>query len=128
VRVLPRITLLVLMGSLTACGSSSPTAPSMLFTISGTGNTVFTMPDSVTTVRIVGTFTSGSSNFIVWIGPAGSACSASAGVNCRLLVNVIIGTSSLASSATYDGTVQTGGGTVSILNSTDVSWSFTEVR
>ncbi len=101
----------------------------MLFTISGTGNTVFTMPDSVTTVRIVGTFTSGSSNFIVWVGPAGSACSVSVGGNCRLLVNVIIGTSSLASSTTYDGVVQTGGGgTVSILNSADVSWSFTEVR
>jgi len=50
-------------------------------------------------------------------------------VNCRLLVNVIIGTSSLASSATYDNTVQTGGGGIVLIsNSTGVSWSFTEVR
>jgi hypothetical protein len=99
-----------------------------LFTRSGSGNTVFDMPSSVTKLHIVGNYTGSSSNFIIWVGPAGSSCSISGGSGCRLLVNVILGTFA-GNSPTYDGIVQTGGGgTVSISLSAGVSWSLTEVR
>ncbi len=99
-----------------------------LFTMSGVGNTVFTMPDSVQKLHVTASLATSGSNFIVWVGPASSACSVSSGSGCRLLVNTLIGP--LFSAPTYDsGTIQTGGGgTVSVSNSDGVSWAMTEVR
>jgi Bacterial Ig-like domain (group 1) len=88
--------------------------PPTLFTKSGTGNDVFDMPTSVARVRITGTFTGTSSNFIVRIGG-------------DLVVNVIIGTSQGLATMTT-GVYLTSGGVVAITNSDGVAWSFTEVR
>jgi hypothetical protein len=90
--------------------------PDVLFSVSGSGNTVFDLPTYITRIRIVGTYTGNSSNFIVTI--AG-----------RLVVNEIIGTSSSFGGRTVsDGTYQTTGGVVAITNSAGVAWTFTEVR
>jgi hypothetical protein len=88
-----------------------------IFSITGTGDTVFDMPLSVAKVHVVGTFNHSScSNFIVKV--AG-----------RLLVNEIIGNCSIGIGPTYEGTLLTGGGgQVAITNSSGVEWSFTEVR
>jgi hypothetical protein len=117
-RVLP-----VLFVALAACGGSSPTAPPQappppttlaprpLWTLSGAGNTVFDVPTTVQRVRIQGTWTrEGNSNFAVFIGG-------------RLLVNEI-----LRDSITYDGTHLTSGGIGETRSSTNIVWSFTEVR
>jgi hypothetical protein len=82
------------------------------FSRSGTGNTVFDMPTSVSRVRIVGVLTGGLSNFIVRIGG-------------RLVVNEIIGNRSGYSQRT-DGVYLTSGGVVEITNSTGVEWTFTQ--
>lgn len=88
--------------------------PNPIFTVSGTGNNVFDMPTYVTRVHIVGRLLSGSSsNFIVNI--AG-----------RLVVNDLLGNS--FGTLVSDGTYVTTGGTVVITNSTNVGWTFTEVR
>lgn len=84
------------------------------FTRSGTGNTVFDMPTDVARVRIVGTFSGNSSNFVVRIGG-------------RLVVNELVG--SFWGQPRYEGIHLTnGGGVVEITNSSGVSWSFEEVR
>jgi hypothetical protein len=116
--------------ALPACGggSSSPTPvtvatttttttlpPRPIFTASGSGDTVFDMPTSVARVKITGDYPSRSSNFIVKIGG-------------RLVVNEILGTSSIAVGPHFEGTYVTTGGVVEITNSTGVSWTFTEVR
>jgi hypothetical protein len=87
-------------------------APTPLFTISGTGNTVFDMPTSVARVRIQGRWLNrDNSNFIVTIGG-------------RLIVNEILRTT-----ITYDAIHLTGGGGVTaITNSSAIAWTFTEVR
>ena len=87
------------------------------FEISGTGNMVFDLPATVARVRIVGTYTGLSSNFIVTIGG-------------RLLVNEIIGTSKEYAdiSTVSEGTYLTTGGVVEITDSSGVFWIFTEVR
>ena len=85
-----------------------------MFTKSGSGDTVFDIPARVTRIRVSGTFTGATSNFIVKV----------AGSN---IVNVIIGTSK--NPAGFEGTyVLVGGGTVEITSSTGVSWIFTEVQ
>ena len=66
--------------------------PIPLFTQSGVGNTVFNVPATVSTLRITGTYTGFTTNFVVWIGPAGSACGQVINGNCRLLVNDLLGT------------------------------------
>lgn len=76
------------------------------------GDNVFDMPTYVSRVRIIGTYTGYSSNFIVWVGE-------------DLLVNELLGTG--WGTTTYDGTLLTTGGVVQITNSSGVSWSFTEV-
>jgi hypothetical protein len=122
-----RITIVrLLVGSLfvalVACGGSSSTSPTSAtpWSRSGTGDMVFDMPTSVARVRIIGTYTGYSSNFVVWIGSASQPES-------RLLVNELLGTG--WGKTTYDGTVLTGGGGVtSISHSSGVVWSFTEVR
>lgn len=84
-----------------------------LFTAAGTGDNVFTIPSTVSRIRITARYTGFSSNFIVRI--AGS-----------LVVNELIGTGWGA--VDFSGTYLTAGGTVQITNSSGVSWTFTEVR
>lgn len=111
--------------SISVSGSGFNNTP--LFAQSGVGNSVFVLPATVSTVHITGAFTAFSSNFIVWIGPAGSACGAVINANCRLLVNDLVGTA--WGKTVSDGTYQTGGGgTVQITDSDGVRWSMTEVR
>lgn len=79
---------------------------------SGQGDTVFDMPTYVSRVKITGTYTGYSSNFIVHIAGRG-------------VVNELLGT---AWNQTYfEGTYVTSGGVVETLYSSGVSWSFTEV-
>ncbi len=80
---------------------------------SGTGNTVFDMPMSISRVRIVGTYRSNSSNFIIRVGG-------------RLVVNELLGRS--WGMERYEGIHQVTGGVVEITNSSGVEWSFVEVR
>lgn len=85
------------------------------------------MPDRVKTVRITGAYSGSSSNFIVWVGDDNAACGVQIHASCRLLVNELLGT--IFNAPTYAGTVQTGGGgTVTVKNSSGVSWTFIEVR
>lgn len=85
------------------------------FTRSGSGDTVFELPTYITRVRIQASTNTNCQNFAVKI--AG-----------RLVVNVIIGTCSVADARTFDGTYTTSGGTVETQISTGVNWTFTEVR
>lgn len=79
---------------------------------SGWGDMVFDMPTYVSRVRIIGTYTGYSSNFIVYVGG-------------DLLVNELLGTG--WGTTRYDGTLLTSGGIVEIKYSSGVWWSFTEV-
>jgi hypothetical protein len=79
---------------------------------SGVGDNVFDMPTYVSRVKIIGTYTGYSSNFIVYVGG-------------RLLVNALLGTG--WGTTRFEGTYLTSGGVVQITNSSGVSWSFTEV-
>ncbi|MFC2169956.1 Ig-like domain-containing protein [Acidobacteriota bacterium] len=79
---------------------------------SGVGDMVFDMPTYVSRVRVVGTYTGYSSNFIVYV--AG-----------RLFVNELLGTG--WNTTRYDGTLLTTGGVVEVKHSSGVSWSFTQV-
>lgn len=84
-----------------------------LFRRSGTGNTVFDMPTHVRRVRIVGTYTRSSQNFVVWIDG-------------DLIVNELLGTH--WGMTRYEGIHLTGGGVTEVKLSSGVSWSFSEVR
>ncbi len=102
----------------TASGSATTTVivtPVVLplFTNSGTGNMVFTMPTSVSRIHIVGAYPGASSNFVVSIG----------GQN---VINEMIGTSQTP--MVSDGVYLTTGGLVQITLSSGVAWTFTEVR
>ncbi len=126
-----RKTLAVLALALIAAGcggSSSPTAPVVaatpaptatptpapIFTVTGTGDTVFDIPTRVTRIKISGTYTRNSSNFIVRIASS-------------LVVNELLGTG--WNQTTFEGTyLIRGGGTAEITKSTGVEWTFTEVR
>jgi len=83
-----------------------------LWSRSGEGDSVFDMPTYVSRVRVIGTYTGYSSNFIVYVGGS-------------LLVNELLGTG--WGTTTYDGTLLTTGGVVEIKYSSGVSWSFTQV-
>lgn len=84
------------------------------FRRSGSGNAEFFMPLDVQRVRIIGTYTGDSSNFTVYIG-------------WDEFVNVRLGTA--WNQTRYDVTHLTGGGgLVEITNSSDVVWSFEEIR
>ena len=88
--------------------------PSAVFTKSGSVDTVFDLPGRVTQVRIEGTFTGATSNFIVRIGN-------------KLVVNELLGTANPRTG--FVGTYAiVGGGTVEIIGSSGVSWVFTEIR
>lgn len=91
--------------------------PSQLFTQTGVGDNVFTIPAYVTRVRVDGSFQGSCQNFIV-------------NANNRLLINVIIGTCSVADTRSpFSGTYAISGATsIAITNSTGIAWTFTEVR
>jgi len=73
------------------------------------------LPSYISRVRIQASTNTSCQNFAVKI--AG-----------RLVVNVIIGTCSVADSRTFDGTYVVSGGTVETQISTGVNWTFTEIR
>lgn len=85
------------------------------FTRSGVGNTVFDMPSGITRVRITGRFDGSCENFIMRIGG-------------RLVVNEILGTCSVASGRTYEGTHLVSGTVVEVTGSNGVSWSIQEIQ
>jgi hypothetical protein len=87
--------------------------PAALWSRRGTGDMVFDMPTYIRRVRITGTYTGNSSNFVVYVSG-------------RLLVNELLGR--YWGTTTYDGTLTTTGGVTEIKLSSGVSWSFTEVR
>lgn len=89
--------------------------PTPLFTRAGSGANVFDMPTTVSRIRIQATYGGSCENFIVHIAGKG-------------VVNEILGTCSVASGRTFDGTFVTGGGVVEVLFSSGVGWTFTEVR
>ena len=62
---------------------------------SGTGATVLDLPVRITTIRIEGEYDGRSQNFIVWCGSSGNLGG--------LLVNEILGTSSIADGRRYSG-------------------------
>jgi len=93
-----------------ACGGTLTGVP--LFSQSGSGNNVFTVPASVSRVHVTGHFVDNgsTSNFIVRF-------------NGSLIINEILRT------VDYDGVhLTTGGGTIEITNSASIRWTFTEVR
>lgn len=87
--------------------------PIPVFTRSGSGDTVFDLPSTVSRIRIQAAYTGNSSNFVVYIGG-------------RLIVNELLGRG--WNMTTFDGTYLTGGGVTEIKLSSGVSWTFTEVR
>ncbi len=94
-------------GSSTTAPTTTPTNPS--FSRTGTGDATFTLPGTVSVVRIQGQFSGTTSNFIVQVGD-------------DLVVNTIVGTS--ATPQAHDGTYAVApGATVTITNSNGVSWS-----
>lgn len=84
-----------------------------LWSNSGVGDSVFTMPTTVSRVRITAQYTGYGSGFIVQI-------------NGKRIVNEIMGTGWNLTS--FEGTYDTTGGSVNIYYSGDVAWWFTEVR
>jgi hypothetical protein len=93
--------------------------PPPIFTQSGVGDNVFTMPSYVTRVRVDATYPGSCQNFIVHVS-----------TQTLSLINIIIGTCSVADTRSpFSGTYAiNNGGTVQITNSTGVSWKFTELR
>ena len=78
---------------------------------SGVGATVFDMPTYVSRVKIMGTYTGGGENFVVWVGN-------------DLLVNVILGTR--WESTRYEGVHLTKGGVTQVKYSSGLQWSLEE--
>ena len=127
-----RLAYVVLVVALVAAcgGSDSPTSPSPapapapapapppppprpLWTLSGSGNSVFDVPADVTRLQIRGQWNNtGTSNFIVRIGGS-------------LVVNEILREKP---NGVYEGTHLVRGGVGEITNSSNVAWSMTEVR
>jgi hypothetical protein len=100
--------------SFTEVAAENSSAPNGIYSKSGTGDFVFQIPARVSRIRIQGNFNGATSNFIVKISG-------------QLVVNEILGTSKNA--LTSDGIyLLPGGGTVEIISSSGVSWTFTEVQ
>lgn len=97
-----------------ATTTTTTTLPPTLWHIEGSGNTVFDMPRTVARVRIRGVWSGrGTSNFIVHIGN-------------NFTVNEILRN---MPNLTYEGIHLTGGGGVTeIVNSSEIAWTFDEVR
>ena len=103
-------------GTATSAAASDAGTPVVgpFFTATGTGDTVFKLPASVSVVDITGRFEGESTNFVVYIGG-------------DLKINEIIG--ARWSSTVYSGrATATPGGLVEITKSNGVAWSITEVR
>ncbi len=87
-----------------------------VFSKSGTGDQVFDLPSYVTRLRIQASPATSCQNFVVKV--KGS-----------LLVNIILGTCSVADAKSIDNTYAiSGGGTVTTEISTGINWTMTEVR
>jgi hypothetical protein len=88
-----------------------------VFSQSGTGDNVFTIPSYVSRLSVVGNYSGSCQNFIVH-------------ANGSSLINVIIGTCSVADTRSpFRGTYTVpAGARIDILSSTGVGWNFTEVR
>lgn len=101
-------------GEATSVSTDSTDTPAVAWAgKSGTGDSVFEIPSSVTKIRILGTATGPDTGFIVHIGGVSK-------------VNVFIGPTQVP--PTYDGTLLLSGGrTVEITGSSGVSWRFSEV-
>jgi hypothetical protein len=85
--------------------------PTPLFTRSGIGNDVFDLPAGIRRIRVNGRWTqTGTSTFVVRVGG-------------RQILS-----ENLRTVVAYEGTHLTVGGTVEIVNSTNISWTITEVR
>ena len=94
--------------------------PSSLWTQSGVGDSVFTIPAYVKTITINASYQGTCQNFIVHASTVITS-----------LVNVIIGTCSVADTRSpFSGTysIGSGGGQIQITSSTGIAWTFTEVR
>lgn len=106
-------------GSPQVCGGgSSASAPvsgavAGLFSQSGTGDGVVTLPANVTRVRIQADFAGVAQNFVVKVAGAS-------------VVNEIVGTS--RNPAGFAGTILVPAGSVVAISGTDVTWQITEVR
>lgn len=81
------------------------------FRRAGVGDTVFDLPPGVTRLRITGTYTANSSNFIVYVGG-------------RLIVNELLGRG--WGMTHFEGTYVVSGTVVEIRSSSGVAWTFTE--
>jgi hypothetical protein len=105
--------------------------PLPLFSASGVGASVIDIPDYVTQLRVTGTLNVSSANFAIWFGPRNVACGVVINGGCHLLVNELLGP--VFGRTTYSGTVNTGAGgtngvdTLSVVNSTGVAWTVTEL-
>jgi hypothetical protein len=107
----------ILQSGITTATANFTLLPATPWSMTGRGNSVFEMPSYVSRVRVTGVPRTTCENFIVRIGGRAS------------IINVILGTCSIADARTYDGTHLTGGGgTVEIVSSTAIDWSFVEAR
>ena len=88
-----------------------------VFSRSGSGDTVFTIPSHVTRLRVDANTASSCQNFI-------------ARANGLSFVNIIMGTCSVSDSrGPFTGTyIVPAGATISIVSSTGINWTFTESR
>ena len=86
-----------------------------LFSRSGTGNNVIDLPTYVRRLRVQGSYSGFTTNFVVWCAT-------------QLVVNELLGTG--WPSTRYDGThqINSAGCTLRVENSSGVAWTFTEVR
>lgn len=94
-------------------GTGARTGP--LWEVAGSGPNVFDMPAHVTRVRITGQYSGRCENFAVRVGGS-------------LVVNVILGTCSVADFVNYEGTHLVKGGVTEVIYAAGVNWRITEVR
>lgn len=107
----------ILQSGVTQSTANFTLLPSQLFTQRGTGDTVFTIPGYVTRLRVDASYTGSCQNFIVR-------------ANGSSFINIIIGTCSVADTRSpFSGTyIVPAGSTISIVSSTGINWTMTEVR
>lgn len=90
--------------------------PAPLWVQRGHGASVFDMPPWIRRVQITATYTGRCENFVVRVGG-------------RLVVNVIMGTCSVANAgARYEGTHLVTPGVVEVVYATGITWTVQEVR
>jgi hypothetical protein len=103
-----------------------------LFSHNGVGNAVFDMPNYAVRLHVTANYSGSNSSFVAFIGPEGMACVGEDDF-CVRIVNEVLGTDQ--GKTTFEATVATGyqgrvnaKNTISIVSSSSVAWSFTEVR